>query len=70
MSQCAFDEDAVTISPREAHKILSEAGFKLLRTDSLFYFPRQLRWLRIAERWFRGLPFGGQYQVFCQNPPG
>jgi SAM-dependent methyltransferase len=70
MSQCAFDEDAVTISPREAHKILSEAGFKPLRTDSLFYFPRQLRWLRLAERWLRGLPFGGQYQVFCQNPPG
>jgi SAM-dependent methyltransferase len=68
MAQCAFDENAITISPHEARRILSDAGFKVLRTDSLFYFPRQLRWLRPAERWFRGLPFGGQYLVFCQNP--
>ena len=70
MAQCAFDENAIAISPREARKILSEAGLKVLRTDSLFYFPRQLRLLRPAERWFRGLPFGGQYLVLCQNPSG
>jgi trans-aconitate methyltransferase len=70
MSQCAFDEHAITISPREARKILSEAGFKILRTDSLFFFPRPLRFLRPAERWLRGLPFGGQYLVLCQNPSG
>jgi SAM-dependent methyltransferase len=68
MAQCAFDEDAVTISPRQARWMLAEAGFKILRRDSLFYFPRWLRWLRPAERWFRGLPFGGQYLVLCQNP--
>jgi trans-aconitate methyltransferase len=67
MSQCAFDENAITINPREARRLLSEAGFKILRTDSLFYFPRSLRWLRPAERWLRGLPFGGQYLVLCQN---
>jgi|SRR5271157_435324 len=70
MSQCAFDENAIPISPREARRILSDAGFRILRMDSLFYFPRQLRWLRPAERWFRGLPFGGQYLVLCQNPSG
>jgi SAM-dependent methyltransferase len=68
MSQCAFDEHAITISPRKARRILSEAGFKILRTDSLFYFPRLLRLLRPAERWLSGLPFGGQYLVLCQNP--
>jgi len=68
MSQCAFDEHAIKISPREARRILSEAGFKILRTDSLFYFPRPLRFLRPVERWLSGLPFGGQYLVLCQNP--
>jgi len=67
MSQCAFDENAITISPREARKLLSIAGFKILRTDSLFYFPRQLKFFRPAESWLRVFPFGGQYQVLCQN---
>ena len=66
MSQCAFDKNAVKISPREAKKMLSRAGFKILRTDSLFYFPRQLRFLRPAEVWLHSLPFGGQYLVLCQ----
>jgi trans-aconitate methyltransferase len=69
MSQCAFDENAITISPREARNVLLEAGFNILRRDSLFYFPRSLRWLRPAESWLRGLPLGGQYLVLCQNPP-
>lgn len=67
MSKCAFDDNAITISPREARKILMRAGFKILRTDSLFYFPRQLRLLRPAERWLRAAPFGGQYLMLCQN---
>lgn len=67
MSQCVFDESAIKISPREACKLLLQAGFKILRTDSLFYFPRSLRLLRPAERWLRRLPFGGQYLVLCQN---
>ncbi len=67
MSQCVFDENAIMISPREARRILTASGFKVLRMDSLFYFPRQMRLLRRFERWFRSLPFGGQYQVLCQN---
>src|SRR5579859_5811110 len=67
MSQCAFDRNAIKISPREAKTILSRAGFKVLRTHSLFYFPRQLRWLRRTESWLRRLPFGGQYLVLCRS---
>jgi SAM-dependent methyltransferase len=67
MSRCPFDKNAITISPYRARKILSQAGFKILRTDSLFYFPRQLRLLRPAEHWLRAVPFGGQYLVLCQN---
>jgi len=70
MSQCAFDENAITISPYAARKMLSQAGFKILRTDSLFYFPRQLGLLRPVERWLRAVPFGGQYLVLCQNRHG
>jgi len=68
MSNCAFDENAITISPREARTLLSEAGFKILSLDSLFYFPRQLGFLRPIEGWLRGLPLGGQYLVLCQTP--
>lgn len=61
MSRCAFDEHAIKISPRAAKKLLSEAGFEIVRSDSLFYFPRQLAFLRPAEAWLRALPLGGQY---------
>jgi SAM-dependent methyltransferase len=67
MSRCAFDEHAIKISPREGKKMLSNSGFKILRTDSLFYFPRQLSFLRPAEAWLRSLPLGGQYLVLCRN---
>jgi len=67
MSRCAFDEHAIKISPREAKKLLSSAGFKILRTDSLFYFPRPLSFLRPAEAWLSRLPLGGQYLVLCRN---
>jgi SAM-dependent methyltransferase len=67
MSQCAFDKNAIMISPREARRILSEAGFRVARTDSLFFFPHRLRFLRPAERCLRTLPLGGQYFVLCQN---
>jgi trans-aconitate methyltransferase len=66
MSRCAFDKDAVTISPRQARGMLSNAGFRILRFDFLFYFPRRLRLFRPAERYIRKLPFGGQYQVICR----
>jgi trans-aconitate methyltransferase len=67
MLRCSFDEHAIKISPRNAKKLLSSAGFKILRTDSLFYFPRQLSFLRPAEAWLRPLPLGGQYMVLCTN---
>ena len=68
MAKCAFDENAIKISPRAARKLLVKSGFKILQTDSLFYFPRPLRGLRVAERWLSWLPLGGQYLVLCQNP--
>ena len=43
-------------------------SFEILRRDSLFYFPKQLKWLRSVEPYLSGLPLGGQYQVLCRKP--
>lgn len=66
MSKCVFDENAITLSIPEAKKMLREAGFQILRTDTLFYFPAQLSALRPLGSLLRRLPFGGQYQVLAQ----
>lgn len=68
MSRCAFDKHAIKISPRQAKRTLSAAGFEIWRNDSLFYFPRKLSFLRSTESWLRPLPLGGQYLVLCHNP--
>lgn len=65
---CVFDEHAIKISPLEAKRMLSAAGFDIVRRDSLFYFPRQLSFLRPMESWLRALPLGGQYLMLCRNP--
>ena len=67
MSRCAFDGDAVTISIPAARKLMARARFGVLRTESLFYFPRQLRIFRPLERWLRSLPLGGQYMVLARR---
>jgi SAM-dependent methyltransferase len=67
MSRCAFDEDAVKISAASARRMVREAGFRVLQTDFLFYFPRALATLRPLERLLHKLPLGGQYQVLCQK---
>ena len=68
MSRCAFDEDAIRISPASARRMLRAAGFRVLRTDFLFFFPKSLALLRPLERFLHKVPLGGQYQVLCQKP--
>lgn len=68
MSNCAFDEDAITLSPVQATAMLRTAGFSIIRRDCLFYFPAGLKWLRPIERALIKLPLGGQYQILCQKP--
>lgn len=68
MSRNPFDEDAVMLSPPEARRLLSSGGFEVLRTDTLFYFPRQLAFLRGLEPYLSRLPLGGQYLVLCRKP--
>ena len=68
MSRCAFDEDAIKISPLEACRLIRAAGFDVLRVDYRFFFPHVLRFLRGLEASLRKVPLGGQYQVLCRKP--
>jgi SAM-dependent methyltransferase len=68
MSRCEFDDDAITLSPPQARKLLRSSGFEIIRTDYLFIFPRALSWFRGIEPLVSGLPLGGQFQVLCRKP--
>jgi SAM-dependent methyltransferase len=67
MSRCAFDRDAIPLSSIEARRLLRHGGFKILRTDFRFIFPRALRWFRRIEDFVYGIPLGTQYQVLCRK---
>lgn len=68
MSRIPFDRDAVTLSPPAARRMLGAGGFEILRTDSAFYFPRALGFLRGLEPLLAKLPLGAQYQVLARKP--
>lgn len=67
MSRIPFDRDAVLLTPRHARALLRRSGFRVLQTDFLFLFPRQLAFLRPLERSMAAVPAGAQYQVLCQK---
>ena len=68
MSRVPFDADAIVLFPFEARRLMREAGFEVLGTDSLFVFPGTLAALRGLEPMLCKLPIGGQYQVLCRKP--
>jgi SAM-dependent methyltransferase len=67
MSRCAFDRDAILLSPPEARTLLLDGGFEILRTDFRFIFPRALHAFRKIEDWVYRAPLGTQYQVLCRK---
>jgi len=67
MSRCAFDEDAILLSPTEARGLLKKAGFEIVRRDFRFIFPHVLRKLRKLEDFVYRLPLGAQFQVLCRK---
>jgi SAM-dependent methyltransferase len=69
MSRCAFDRDAIPLSPPGARAMLRDGGFEILRTDFRFIFPRALRAFRKMEDWVHRAPLGAQYQVLCRKIP-
>lgn len=68
MSRIPFDRDAIMIAVPEARRLLSAAGFEVVRTDFQFLFPRALKMLRGLEPSMARLPLGAQFQVLCRNP--
>ena len=67
MSRCAFDRDAILLTPPEARRFLRNGGFEVLRTDFRFIFPRALRAFRRIEDWVCRVPLGTQYQILCRK---
>ncbi len=63
MARIPFDRDAEMLSPRATANLLRSTGFDVVRTDSLFFFPRLLRRLRFAETLLGPTRLGAQYLV-------
>jgi SAM-dependent methyltransferase len=70
MSRIPFDRDAVTLSPPESRRLSRSAGFEILFTQFVFFFPKSLGWLRWMEPAMSRVPLGGQYIVLCRKPVG
>ncbi|HXT19310.1 MAG TPA: methyltransferase domain-containing protein [Thermoanaerobaculia bacterium] len=70
MRRIPFDRDAVPMSPREARRLVKDAGFADVELRSLFYFPRPLAALRFLEPALGRLPLGAQIQVLATKPGG
>lgn len=68
MSRIPFDRDAITLTPPESAALLRGAGFEVICTDFLFFFPRQLNFLRRIEPLLCKVPLGGQYLVLARKP--
>ncbi len=67
MSRCAFDRNAITLTPPGACSLLRAGGFEILRKDFRFIFPRALRALRKIEDFVYRVPLGAQYQILCRK---
>jgi SAM-dependent methyltransferase len=68
MANCEFDHDAIMLWPRESIRRLKAGGFKILRKDSLFYFPSSFKLLRRLEKPLSRLLLGGQYHILSEKP--
>ena len=67
MARIPFDRDAQMLSPPMTAELLQQAGFQILRTDSLFFFPRVLKALRFSEPFLGWTRLGAQYLVLGQR---
>jgi SAM-dependent methyltransferase len=68
MSRCAFDRDAVMLTPARAANLLRAAGFEIVCTNFLFIFPKWLAFLRFLEPGLSGTPLGAQYMILGRKP--
>lgn len=68
MRRIPFDRDAVTLTSREARRMVAAHGFEPLGVSFLFVFPRALRGLRALEPRLSRWPIGAQYQILARKP--
>jgi len=68
MKRIPFDRDAILIPPPQAVRLLKTAGFRVIHTDFLFFFPRMLAWFRALEPMLRRIPLGAQYMILAGKP--
>lgn len=61
VSRCEFDRDAILVAPSESRLLLRKAGFNVINTKYLLFFPYTLRFLSRFESIIRWLPIGAQY---------
>jgi SAM-dependent methyltransferase len=65
MARIPFDRDAHMLSPLLTADLLRQTGFQVIRTDSLFFFPRILKALRFSEPFLSWTRLGAQYVVLA-----
>ena len=61
VSNCAYDEDAQLLPPRELRALLSNAGFLQVRHGYCLFIPPSFSKLLWLERHLSWLPLGGQF---------
>jgi len=67
MARIPFDRDAHMLSALVTVELLRHAGFQIVSTDSLFFFPRVLKVLRFSEPYLGWTRLGAQYVVLARN---
>ena len=67
MRRIPFDRDAKLLSPAHTRRLLTRAGFDVLRTDFLFLFPHVLSALRPLEARLTRVPAGAQYMILSRK---
>ena len=65
MARIPFDRDAQMLSPAESRGLLELSRFEILRSESLFFFPRALQPLRFLEPLLGPTHLGAQYLVLA-----
>jgi SAM-dependent methyltransferase len=68
MSRIPFDRDAICLSATESRNRLVAAGFEVIETRFLFFFPRPLAPFRVIEPLLKRVPLGAQYLVLARRP--
>jgi ubiquinone/menaquinone biosynthesis C-methylase UbiE len=67
VERCVFDKDAVLLSMPKAKALLSEAGFKLQRSDYILSIPATDGLAGRIDRCLGSLPTGSQYMVVARK---